>query len=37
MPPRNLKDKYLYTIYSKWTNKDSYETLYGLITQYAEE
>ena len=37
MPPRNLKDKYLYIIYSKWTNKDSYKTVYGLITQYAEE
>jgi hypothetical protein len=37
MPSKNLKDKYLPIISSKWVNNESYDTLMSVIWQYVDE
>ena len=37
MPSKNLKDKYLPIISSKWVNNESYESLMSVIWQYVDE
>lgn len=37
MPPKNLKDKYLPIISSKWINNESYDSLMSVIWQYVDE
>jgi hypothetical protein len=37
MPSKNLKDKYLPIISSKWINNESYDTLMSVIWQYVDE
>jgi hypothetical protein len=37
MPSKNLKDKYLPIISSKWLNNESYESLISVIWQYVDE
>jgi hypothetical protein len=37
MPSKNLKDKYLPIISSKWVNNESYDSLMSVIWQYVDE
>ena len=37
MPSKNLKDKYLPIISSKWVNNESYDSLRSVIWQYVDE
>jgi hypothetical protein len=37
MPSKNLKDKYLPIISSKWVNNESYDSLISVIWQYVDE
>jgi hypothetical protein len=37
MPSKNLKDKYLPIISSKWINNESYDSLMSVIWQYVDE